>query len=70
MDKFKYTQLWLQAVIISFLAGIDGIMFWQLIVKLNGSSISAEASALLGALIGAITTALGLAARDFFNPKD
>ena len=60
--------MWLlQWTVFCGLVASDVAMFWWLIHYLTGPAPDASLTALLGTLVGAITTAIGLAAKDFFN---
>lgn len=69
-QKLAPTKLKLQTFVLLAFLIVDGAMFWQLASGLDAGEISAPVAGLLGGLIGAVTTSLGLAAKDYFNPED
>lgn len=60
-----------RAVIFLSLIGLNTFMFRELVAVLRQPQDGMEPAlaALIGGLIGAITTAIGLASKDFFNPQ-
>lgn len=66
-DRLK---LLLQAGIFALLIVVDVWMFTYLLNGLKEGDLAAEVSALLAAIVTAVTGALALGAKDFFDPKD
>jgi len=60
------TQVFLFAALIA----ADLVMFYFLITGLIGGTLSPEVAAIIGTIVGAVTTSLVMASKDFFNPND
>ena len=73
MPPFATQQLITRVLIFLSLLVIDLFMFIKLIavIQFTGQSqMEPAVAALLGSVIGAVTTILALAGKDFFNPSE
>ena len=62
----------IQAALFTLLLGADVWFGWQLVslFSVPTDQVNAAVAALYGMVIGAVTTSIGLGAKDLFNPDD
>lgn len=68
MPAMEFQKLWARFIIFASLIAVDLVMFTSLVGALIAENgLQPAIAALMGTVIGAVTTAIGLAAKDFFT---
>jgi len=73
LPAFRTQQLFTRLVVFILLLMIDLWFFKNLIEQTTikeGTAVEPAIIALLGTVVGAVTMIVGLAGKDFFNPRD
>ena len=68
--NWRRYKLGLQTLMFLALVGTTAFMFWGLWSVLTDKEVNEILAAFIGGLIGAISTSLGVAAKDLFNTED